>query len=36
MHAFIQHFFGEGTEVEFRNFTLAHFCPFWWLRVSSS
>ena len=27
MHAFIQHFFGEGTEVEFRNFTLAHFLP---------
>ena len=27
MHSFIQYFFGAGTEVEFRNFTLAHFLP---------
>ena len=27
MQGFIQHFFGAGTEVEFRNFTLAHFLP---------
>ena len=27
MRDFIQHFFGEGTQVEFRNFTLAHFLP---------
>lgn len=27
MRAFIQHFFGAGTEVEFRNFTMAHFLP---------
>ena len=27
MHDFIRYFFGAGTEVEFRNFTLAHFLP---------
>ena len=27
MREFVQHFFGQGTEVEFRNFTLAHFLP---------
>ena len=27
MHDFVRHFFGAGTEVEFRNFTLAHFLP---------
>ena len=27
MREFIRHFFGTGTEVEFRNFTMAHFLP---------
>lgn len=27
MHEFIPYFFGAGTEVEFRNFTIAHFLP---------
>ena len=27
MSGFIHHFFGKGTEVEFQNFTLAHFLP---------
>ena len=27
MKAFLQYFLGQGTEVEFRNFTLAHFLP---------
>ncbi len=27
MHEFIQYFFGDGTEEEFSNFTLAHFLP---------
>ena len=27
MHEFIEYFFGQGTEVEFSNFTLAHFMP---------
>ena len=27
MHDFIRYFFGAGTEVEFRNFTLAHLLP---------
>ncbi len=27
MRAWIQYFFGVGTEIEFRNFTLAHFLP---------
>ena len=27
MNGFIHHFFGQGTEVEFRNFSLAHFLP---------
>ena len=27
MQDFIRHFFGAGTEVEFQNFTLAHFLP---------
>lgn len=27
MHEWIQHFFGAGTDVEFRNFTLPHFLP---------
>ena len=27
MRDFIRHFFGAGTEVEFHNFTLAHFLP---------
>ena len=27
MREFIRHFFGEGTAVEFRNFTLPHFLP---------
>ena len=27
MKAFFEYFFGKGDEVEFRNFTLAHFLP---------
>ena len=27
MHDSIRYFFGAGTEVEFRNFTLAHLLP---------
>ncbi len=27
MKAFLKYFFGAGTEVEFENFTLAHFAP---------
>ena len=27
MKEFFQHFFGQGTEVEFTNFSLAHFLP---------
>jgi hypothetical integral membrane protein (TIGR02206 family) len=27
MRDFIHHFFGQGTQVEFENFTLAHFLP---------
>ena len=27
MRDFIRYFFGAGTEVEFRNFTLAHLLP---------
>ena len=27
MQAFFSYFFGAGTEVEFENFTLAHFLP---------
>lgn len=27
MKAFLKHFLGQGTEVEFSNFTLAHFLP---------
>lgn len=27
MRGFIHHFFGQGTQVEFSNFTIAHFVP---------
>ena len=27
MKAFLHYFFGQGTEIEFQNFTLAHFLP---------
>ena len=27
MKEFLQYFFGAGTEVEFSNFTFAHFAP---------
>ena len=27
MKGFLHYFFGQGSEIEFRNFSLAHFAP---------